>query len=96
MSLSASEIQKWSSASRSRIGSFRMPPSALVMSTYLHCPTAIFDRSRGVSICTNRAASGPVISTWRSTATSHRIAALTRFQKFSSGSPKSRGMYMWL
>jgi hypothetical protein len=26
---------------RSRIGSFRMPPSALVMRTYLHCPTAI-------------------------------------------------------
>ena len=29
----------------------------------------------------NFAASGPVISTWRSTATSHRIASFTRFQE---------------
>jgi hypothetical protein len=38
----------------------------------------------------------PGDSTWRSTATSHRIASFTRFQKFCTGSPKSRGMYMWL
>ena len=28
------------------------------------------------------------------TAASHRMASLTRFQKFCSGSPKSRGIYM--
>ena len=38
--------------------------------------------------------SGPVISTCRSTATSHKIASLTKFQKFCSGDPKSRGMYI--
>ena len=67
-----------------------------MISAYLHWPTAILLRSRGVRYCTKFAASGPVISTWRSTATSHRIASLTRFQKFWTGSPKSRGIYMWL
>ena len=43
---------------------------------------------------TNFVASGPVISTCRSTATSHKIVSLTKFQKFCSGDPKSRGMYM--
>ena len=36
-----------------------MPPAAFVISTYLHWPTCMFDRLRGVSICTNFAASGP-------------------------------------
>ena len=94
MSLSASEIQKWFFARRSRIGSFRRPPLALVIKMYLHCPIAICERSRGVSIWMNFAASGPVISTCRSTATSHRIASFTKFQKFYSGSPKSRGIYI--
>ena len=70
---SASESQKWSSASFSRIGSFTMPPSGAQISTYLHCSGTVADRSRGVSSCVNAAASGPRISSWRSTATSHSV-----------------------
>ena len=96
ISLSAKDSQKWFSPNLNKTGSFNIPPSLLVISTYLHCPTANLDKSLGVSNWINLKASGPVISTCRSTATSHRIELFTRFQKFSSGFPKSRGIYMWL
>ena len=35
----------------------------------------------------NRNASGPVISTWRSVATSHNVTSLISFQYASNGSP---------
>ena len=95
-SLSEIDSQKWFSPSFSKMGSLMMPPSWSVISTYLHCPTSQVDKSRQQRYWVNRAASGPVISTWRSTPTSHRIASLTRFQKFCSRSPKSRAIYMWL
>ena len=44
-----------------------MPPSSAVISTYLPWPTAHFVRSRQVSEFVNAEASGPVISTIRST-----------------------------
>ena len=49
MSLSASESQKWFSANLNKTGSFKIPPSELVIKTYLHCPTERFDRSLGVN-----------------------------------------------
>ena len=70
MSLSASESQKRFSSSRSSAGSLRIPPSAEVTNTYLHWPTSHFVRSRGTSMFVNVNASGPEISTWRSTPTS--------------------------
>ncbi len=95
-SLSASESQKWSSASFSRIGSFTMPPSGAQISTYLHCSGWVCERSRGVSSCVNRAASGPVISTWRSTATSQSVTFSTRCQYSLMSSSYSVGISMWL
>jgi hypothetical protein len=62
------------------MGSFTMPPSGAQISTYLHWPTWVVDRSRGVSSWVNRAASGPVISTCRSTATSHSVTWFNRCQ----------------
>ena len=73
-SLSARDIQNVCSSRRSKTGSLIMPPCWLVIRIYLHCPTANFDKSRGVKYCTKAAASGPVICTCRSTATSHKIA----------------------
>ena len=59
-------------------------------------PTDKFVKSRGVNNWINLNASGPVISTCLSTATSQSIAVSIKFQKFCSGSPKSRGIYIWL
>ena len=56
-----------------------MPPSAAVMSTYLPWPTAHLDRSLGVSRFVNSKASGPVISTCRSTLTSHTVTPVSSF-----------------
>ena len=72
----ASANQKWFSPSRSMTGSLTMPPSGVVMSTYLPWPTAHFDRSRGVSSWAKRNPSRPVTSSWRSTATSQRVTWL--------------------
>ena len=57
----------------------RSPPSAAPIRTYLPCPTAHFDRSRGVSRLVNSNASGPVISTCRSTLTSHTVTPVSSF-----------------
>ncbi len=75
-SLSASASQKWFSPRRSSTGSLMMPPSSAVMTTYLPWPTAQRERSRGVSMLVNANASGPVISTWRSTDTSHSVTCI--------------------
>ena len=64
-----------------------MPPSSAVMSTYLPWPTAHFVRSRQVSVFVNAEASGPVISTIRSTDTSQIVTPLRRAQYSSIGSP---------
>ena len=82
--------------SRSRIGSFTIPPSGAMIGAYLHCITSQRDRSRHVSSCVKRAASGPVISTWRSTATSHSPTCSTRCQYSRSSSSYSVGISMWL
>ncbi len=64
-----------------------MPPSGAQISTYLHCSGCVADRSLGVRSWVNRPASGPVISTCRSTATSHSVTPLTRYQySFTSSS----------
>ena len=81
-SLSANDSQKWFSASLNKTGSFKIPPSLLVIKTYLHWPIASFDKSLGVNNCVNLNASGPVISTCLSTATSQRIDFSIKFQKF--------------
>ena len=88
MSLSASEIRSDRSESRST-GSLSRPPSALVMRMF--ALTDLHRRQVAAGEQLGEAGGvGPVISTWRSTATSQRIASFTRFQ-FCSGSPKSRG-----
>jgi hypothetical protein len=56
------------------------------MRTYLPCPTAHFVRSRQVRLFVNVAASGPVISTIRSTETSHTVTSLSSAQYSSTGS----------
>ncbi|MFN8232890.1 MAG: hypothetical protein U0V56_05290 [Actinomycetota bacterium] len=43
-----------------------------------------------------RSASGPVISTWRSTATSHSVTPFTSAQYSVSSSSYSVGISMWL
>ncbi len=62
-----------------------MPPASSVSSTYFACPTAHFERSRQVRYWVKRAASGPAISTCRSTATSQTVTSLTSFQKSATG-----------
>ena len=71
-----------------------MPPSGAVISTYLPCFTAHVVRSRHVSRFVNALASGPVISTMRSTLTSHSVTSLTSAQYSSTGSPYVFGWYM--
>ena len=73
-----------------------MPPRRAVMSTYLHCPTAQVLRSRHVRRLVNSNASGPVISTHRSTLTSHIVTSLTSAQYSAIGSSYSVGSNMWL
>ena len=63
-----------------------MPPSSAVMSMYLPCPTAHLVRSRQVSMLVKADASGPVISTIRSTETSHTVTSLSSAQYSSIGS----------
>ena len=48
-SLSARDSQKWFSSNLKRTGSFKIPPSLLVINTYLHWPIANFERSLGVN-----------------------------------------------
>ena len=64
-----------------------MPPSGAVINTYLPCFTAHVVRSRHVSRFVNALASGPVISTMRSTLTSQSVTSLTNAQYSSTGSP---------
>ncbi len=68
------------------MGSFTMPPLGAMIGAYLHCSTSHRERSRHVSSCVNRAASGPVISTWRSTATSQSVTWFSRCQYSVSSS----------
>ena len=63
-----------------------IPPSSAVISTYLPWPTAHLVRSRQVSMLVNADASGPVISTIRSTDTSHTVTSLSSAQYSSIGS----------
>ena len=86
MSLSASESQKRFSSSRSSTGSLRIPPSCEVTNTYLHWPTSHFVRSRGTSMFVNVNASGPEISTCRSTPTSQSVTPFKSSQYSSTGS----------
>ncbi len=83
---SASASHHRSVAMRSRTGSLTIPPSSAVISTYLPWPTAHFVRSRQVRVLTNADASGPVISTIRSTETSHNVTSLSSAQYSSIGS----------
>jgi hypothetical protein len=64
-----------------------MPPFSAVTSMYLPCPTAHLVRSRHVSEFASAEASGPVISTIRSTETSHTVTPLGNAQYSSTGSP---------
>ena len=77
-------------------GSLTIPPSGVVMSTYLPWPTAHFDRSRGVSSWAKRNPSRPVTSSCRSTATSHSVTWFSRCQYSASKSSKLMGKSMWL
>ena len=86
-SLSASASHQRFSSTRSSTGSLTMPPSSAVIRTYLPWPTAHFVRSRQVSVFVNADASGPVISTIRSTETSQTVTSLSSAQYSSSGSP---------
>ena len=95
-SLSASASQKWFSPRRRSTGSFTMPPSSAVMRTYLPCPTAHLERSRGVSRLVNSKASGPVISTCRSTLTSHTVTPVSSFSYSARRSSYRVGRNMWL
>ena len=63
-----------------------MPPSSAVTSMYLPWPTAHLVRSRQVRLLVNAVASGPVISTMRSTLTSHTVTPLSSAQYSSIGS----------
>ena len=63
-----------------------IPPSSAVMRTYLPWPTAHVVRSRQVSMFVKADASGPVISTMRSTDTSHTVTSLSSAQYSSIGS----------
>ena len=95
-SLSASANQNVFSSSRSMTGSLRIPPSGAVISTYLPWPTAHALRSRQVSSCAKRKPSGPVTSTFRSTATSQSVTWFSRCQYSASKSSKLIGKSVWL
>ncbi len=64
-----------------------MPPSGAVTNTYLHCPTSHLVRSLGTSMLVKSNASGPVISSCRSTPTSHRVTPSNSAQYSPTGSP---------
>ena len=72
--------QNLSSASLSKTGSLTMPPLSSTSGTYMHCPTRARLMLRGVIHCTKRAASGPVIWTWRWQDTSHNCTCSRRCQ----------------
>ena len=74
----------------------RIPPSGAVTIMYLPCFTAHVVRSRHVSESTKRSASGPEISTVRSTATSHTVTSFSSAQYSTTGSSKYAGSSMWL
>ena len=63
-----------------------MPPSAAVSRTYLHWPTAQVVRSRQVIRFVSSNASGPEISTMRSTETSHIVTSFRSAQYSVTGS----------
>ena len=63
-----------------------MPPSAAVSSTYLHCQTSHVVRSRHVIRFVSSNASGPVISTHRSTLTSHIVTSFRSARYSVTGS----------
>jgi hypothetical protein len=92
----ASANQKVFSSIRVRTGSLTIPPSLSQINTYLPCPTAHVERSRGVSSWAKRKPSGPPISRHRSTATSHRVTPVRSVSNSSSNESKRIGKYMWL
>ena len=57
-----------------------------MIGAYLHCPTAHVVRSRHVSMLVNSNASGPVISTCRSTPTSQIVTFSSSAQYSVTGS----------
>lgn len=63
-----------------------MPPRLAMSGAYLHCPTRHVVRSRHVSMFVKSKASGPVISTIRSTATSQTVTSLSSAQYSVTGS----------
>ena len=73
-----------------------IPPSESQMSTYFACPTAHFDRSRGVSSWANWKPSGPEISRQRSTETSQMVTLLSSASNSVSNESYRIGKYMWL
>ena len=95
-SLDASANQNVFSSIRVSTGSLMMPPSLSQISTYFACPTAHFERSRGVSSCANVNPSGPEISRHRSTATSQTVTSFSRASNSASNVSKRIGKYMWL
>jgi hypothetical protein len=68
------------SSRRSRTGSLTMPPSGAMIGAYLPCPGAHRVRSRQVSAFASANPSGPLISTTRSTPTSHSVTSFTSAQ----------------
>ena len=95
-SLEARANQNVFSSMRVSTGSFTMPPSLSQISTYFACPTAHFERSRGVSSCANRKPSGPEISRQRSTDTSQSVTPFRSASNSASKESKRIGKYMWL
>jgi hypothetical protein len=93
---SASASQKRSSASRSNTGSFTIPPQWVVSRTYRACMTETFVRSRQVIRFVSSNASGPEISTHRSTETSHTVTSSRSARYSVTGSSYSVGSSMWL
>ena len=57
-----------------------MPPSGAMIGAYFPCPAAHFVRSRQVSALASSKPSGPLISTTRSTPTSHSVTSFTSAQ----------------
>jgi hypothetical protein len=87
MSESASESQNRLSSSRISTGSLAIPPSGRVMNAYFAWRTAHLVRSRGVIMLAKVNASGPEISIWRSTPTSHNVTPSSSAQYSPTGSP---------
>jgi len=87
MSESASDSQNRFCSSRISTGSLAMPPSGSVMNAYFAWRTAHLVRSRGVIMLVKVNASGPEISIWRSTPTSHIVTPSRSAQYSPTGSP---------